>query len=81
MESSHSATYIVPFFDGEPINYAIKRVDVGGKLITNYLKDLIAIRYLNIKSELRLANQIKEEISYLSLNFKDEIKHIKSIPP
>jgi actin-related protein 6 len=46
VESSHSATYIVPFFDGEPINYAIRRVDIGGKLLTKHLLNLITKRYI-----------------------------------
>ena len=54
VESSHSATYITPFFDGEPINYAITRLDVGGKLLTNYFKDLISLRQFDFKNELRL---------------------------
>ena len=38
VESSESATYITPFLEGQPIKKAIKRLDVGGKLLTNYLK-------------------------------------------
>jgi actin-related protein len=34
VESSHSATYIVPIFDNEIMSQA-KRIDVGGKLLTN----------------------------------------------
>lgn len=56
IESGHSATYFVPIFDGEPINYAIRRVDVGGRLLTKYLKDLITFRYLNVKHDLKLVS-------------------------
>lgn len=35
IDSSHSATYFVPFFDGEIIDKAIRRLDVGGRLLTN----------------------------------------------
>jgi len=35
IESGHSATYFVPFFDGEPVNHGVKRLEVGGKLLTS----------------------------------------------
>lgn len=54
VESSHSATYITPYFDGEPINYATTRLDVGGKLLTNHFKDLISLRHFDFKNEIRL---------------------------
>ena len=45
VESSESATYITPFYEGKPVRKAIKRyavayvrLDVGGRLLTNYLK-------------------------------------------
>ena len=50
LESSESATYITPFLEGEPIKKAIKRVDVGGKLLTNYLKEILSFRYLDLKN-------------------------------
>ena len=28
-------------FDHFKLNYAVKRVDVGGKVLTNYLKELV----------------------------------------
>jgi len=66
VESSHSATYIVPFFDNEVVTNAIKRVDVGGKLLTNHLKEIVSMRYYEMKNELRLVEQIKEEMMFCS---------------
>ena len=74
VESGHSATYIVPFFDGEIINYGIKKIHVGGKLLTKYLKDRICFRYLDISSEYRMVNDIKEKMCFVSCDFNDEIK-------
>lgn len=34
VESTHSATYIVPIFDNE-IMTQMRRIDIGGKLLTN----------------------------------------------
>ncbi|KAL4468897.1 hypothetical protein ABPG72_009167 [Tetrahymena utriculariae] len=74
IEIGHSATYFVPFFDGQPINYAIKRLDVGGKLLTNHLKEIITCRYIQLKNEIRMVSQIKEDMCFVSQNFQKDIK-------
>jgi hypothetical protein len=35
LDSGYSFTHAVPIFDGCKVNYAVKRLDVGGKLLTN----------------------------------------------
>ena len=74
IESGHSHTCIVPFFDNEPLNYATKRLEVGGKLLTNYLKGITSFRHLDLKNEYRLINQVKEELCFTSLDFKIDMK-------
>lgn len=59
VESSESATYITPYFEGKPMKNAIKRLDIGGKLLTNYLKDVLSFRHLDLKNSDRLIKQIK----------------------
>jgi len=44
IDSGHSFTHIVPFFNGIKLNYAMKRVNIGGKILTNYLKELVSFR-------------------------------------
>lgn len=74
VESSHSATYIAPFFDDEIMNYACKRLEVGGKLLTNQLKEMVSFRFLNMKNEYRTINQMKEEMCFLADNFEENMK-------
>ena len=74
VESGHSATYIAPFFDNEIINYACKRLEVGGKLMTNQLKEMVSFRFLNMKGEYRTLNQMKEELCFFSENFIDDMR-------
>jgi hypothetical protein len=42
------------------LNYTIqcKRVNVGGKLLTNYLKEIISYRQLNMMDEFKLMDQV-----------------------
>jgi len=41
VDSGFSSTTIVPIFKNRPIFHAIKRIDVGGKLMTNFLKESV----------------------------------------
>ena len=43
IDSGFSSTTIVPIFNNFPIYNAIKRVDISGKLLSNYLKIVLAI--------------------------------------
>eukprot|EP01052_Picozoa_sp_SAG31_P002306 SAG31_NODE_81_length_27131_cov_4.775283_11_plen_106_part_00 len=54
VDSGYSFSHIVPLFDNFKLNYAVKRVDVGGKVLTNYLKELMTYREYNMVSALRI---------------------------
>ncbi len=45
VDVSYSYTHVVPFYDNHLMNYGVKRINVGGKLLTNYLKEIISYRY------------------------------------
>ena len=51
---------ITPVFDGFPINYANVRIQIGGKLLTNFLKEIVSYRQYNMMDETFLINDIKE---------------------
>lgn len=74
IDSSYSHTTITPLLNGRPVHQAIKRMTVGGKFLTNYLKDLISLRHLHIIDETHLANQIKEDVSFVSSSFRQDIE-------
>jgi actin-related protein 6 len=44
VDAGYSFTHVVPFIDGKRQKQATKRLDVGGKLLTNHLKDIISYR-------------------------------------
>ena len=43
-------------------------LDVGGKLLTNYLKEILSFRHLDLKNSDRLIKQIKEDLCFVSSN-------------
>lgn len=74
IDSGFSSTTIVPILNSKPVYNAIKRIDIGGKLLTNYLKDAIDSQCdLDIRKDFYLVNLIKEELCFLSKNFNSDL--------
>jgi len=46
VDCGYSFTHVAPYVQGERVKEAVKRIDLGGKLLTNYLKEVISYRYL-----------------------------------
>ena len=73
VDSGFSFTHIFPFLDGKCKKTAVKRVNVGGKMLTNYLKELVSLRQYDMADEFYLVDQVKEATCYVSTNFTDEL--------
>ncbi|KAG0321967.1 Actin- protein 6 [Linnemannia gamsii] len=80
VDSGYSFTHIVPFWKGKPILVGIRRINVGGKLLTNHLKEIISFRYWNMMDETYLVNEVKEACCYVSNKFWDELDICKKSP-
>jgi actin-related protein 6 len=52
-------------------------VDVGGKLLTNYLKEVVSFRQWNMMDEFKLIDQVKEELCYVSTHLQLELEQTK----
>lgn len=74
IDSGFSHTTVTPLYNGRPIQQAIRRFDVGGKFLTNYLKELVSIRHYNMIDETYLMNEIKETVCYVSKDFAHDIE-------
>jgi actin-related protein len=46
IDSGFSSSHVLPFVQGKCVKKAVKRVNIGGKLLTNYLKELVSYRYV-----------------------------------
>ncbi|KAK2625955.1 hypothetical protein QTJ16_005267 [Diplocarpon rosae] len=74
IDSSYSHTTITPLLFGRPLQNSTRRLEVGGKLLTNYLTKLISIRQYDMKEETYLVNEIKEATLYVSEDFKKDME-------
>uniref|UniRef100_A0A6G1SDJ2 Actin-related protein 6 n=1 Tax=Aceria tosichella TaxID=561515 RepID=A0A6G1SDJ2_9ACAR len=79
VDSGFSFTHIAPYICSEKskfmkLKHGVRRVDVGGKLLTNHLKDIISYRQMNVMDETYVINQCKEDVCFVSTKFHEELK-------
>lgn len=74
IDMGYSFTHIIPFIKGKKVKEGIRRIDIGGKLLTNHLKEIISYRQLNVMDESYVINQVKEDACFVSQNFNDDMK-------
>ncbi|OCK86356.1 Actin/actin-like protein [Lepidopterella palustris CBS 459.81] len=74
IDTSYSHTTITPLYNGRPIQPALLRLSVGGKVLTNYLKEIASIRHYNMLDETYLLNEIKEAVSFVSPQFSTDLE-------
>ena len=77
VEVGHSFTHIVPYWKGRKIKEGIIRLDIGGRLLTNYLKETISYRQLNLMDEFRVVDKIKEQSCYCSVDYKNDMNNFE----
>mmetsp|Transcript_22793 Transcript_22793/g.57969 ORF Transcript_22793/g.57969 Transcript_22793/m.57969 type:complete len:468 (-) Transcript_22793:233-1636(-) len=69
-----SFTHVVPFFDGQPLLQGVKRINIGGKALTNHLKDLVSYRSLNMMDEPYLVETVKDALCFVSQDVRADLK-------
>lgn len=69
VDSGYSFTHITPYYKSKIISKAVLRIDVGGKLLTNHLKEIVSYRQLHVLDETYVINQVKEDVCYVSQDF------------
>ena len=74
VDSGFSFTHVLPVIDGRIYKPGVRRVDVGGKLLTNYLKDIVSFRQWNVMDDTPVINELKEGLCYCSMEFGNDLK-------
>ncbi|KAF8887162.1 actin-related protein Arp6 [Infundibulicybe gibba] len=80
IDSGFSFTHVVPLMDGKVFWPAVKRLDVGGKLLTNHLKELVSFRQWNMMDETYIMNHVKEACCFVSNNFRHDLETCRLDP-
>ncbi|KAJ7624808.1 actin-domain-containing protein [Roridomyces roridus] len=80
VDSGFSFTHVVPLMEGKIVWHAVKRLDVGGKLLTNQLKELVSFRQWNMMEETYIMNHVKETCCFVSQNFGEDLERSRKSP-
>lgn len=76
IDSGYSHTIITPVYKGQPLHRGIRRLELGGKHLTNYIKEMVSMRQYNMVDETHIMNDVKEAVCYVSSNFKDDMEQV-----
>lgn len=76
VDAGYSHTMVTPLFQGKALQGACRRLEIGGKTLTNQLKDLVSTRQFELRKEDWMANQIKEDVCYVSRDFEGDLERV-----
>ena len=76
MDSGFDNTYVIPIYEDHKLTPCVRKVDIGGKHITDYLIELLQIRgySLNSIAYFNEINEIKEKLCFVSGDFESDKK-------
>ena len=74
VDCGFSFTHAAPVFNGFTCNAGVKRIDLGGKALTNYLKELVSYRTINMLDETWIMEDVKEKLCYTSLDVASDME-------
>ncbi|KAM7221805.1 Actin family [Rhypophila decipiens] len=74
IDSGYSHTTVTPILAGRPLQSAIRRLDIGGRILTNRLTRLLSERHFDMRHEPYVVNEMKEKACYASLDFKSDLE-------
>ena len=85
LDAGYGASFAVPHvvsgYNVVPVGAGVVRVDVGGKTLTNVLKEAVSFRHWNMMQEVLLVQDIKEKACFVSQDFARDLKRSASCPP
>lgn len=76
IDSGFSFTHVVPVIDGRAFLPGVKRLNVGGKLLTNYLKEVVSFRQWDVRDDTRVMDELKHALCYCALDFDAEMRRV-----
>ena len=71
VDAGSSATYVVPVCCGQALRAGVRRIDVGGVMLTNHLKELLSYRQYNMMDEFMIVDDVKRKLCYVAHTGED----------
>lgn len=77
LDCGFSRCTAVPVICGRELAFCARRLSLGGKALTNYLKETVSFRSWNMMDETVIINAVKERLCFVSLNYMSDLARCK----
>ncbi|ODV94422.1 hypothetical protein PACTADRAFT_51258 [Pachysolen tannophilus NRRL Y-2460] len=73
VDSGFNCTWVIPVIYGVVYWKGVKKLAIGGRLLSGYLRELISFRYYDVTDETLLVNNIKEKSCFVAQDYNQTI--------
>ncbi len=77
VDCGFSFAHATPILDGKTVARGVRRLNLGGKSLTNYLKELVSYRQWNMMDESVVIEDVKEKLCYVADDAMAELAKCK----